>query len=150
MKKLYNTILVLFILIVIPFTSDAQCKHFAKQVCIKELSPYIHDGNYNAAILTEGESAEMYKTFYSGQNYRIFICGSGNLPNVQFQVLDVNRNVLYDNSSNDYNEKWDFIPQTSQQLIISLQVGSESNSEAEAEPVSGCVAIMIGIKESSD
>jgi len=145
MKKIYNSILVLLILIAVPFTGKSQCKHFAQQVCKKELTPYIHDGNYNAAILTEGESAEMYKTFYSGQNYRIFICGSGNLPNVQFQVLDVNRNVLFDNSSKEYAEKWDFIPQTSQQLIISLKVG---NSENEAdEPVSGCVAIMIGIKE---
>jgi hypothetical protein len=58
----------------------------------------------------------------------------------------VNRNVLFDNSNHDYIEKWDFVPQSSQQLIISLKVG---NSEGEAEePVSGCVAIMIGIKES--
>jgi hypothetical protein len=57
----------------------------------------------------------------------------------------VNRNVLFDNSKSDYVEKWDFIPESSQQLIISLKVGgADSNSE---EPVSGCVAIMIGIKE---
>jgi len=145
MKKLYTTILVLFIFALIPFTSHSQCKHFAKQVCKKELSPYIHDGNYNAAILTEGETAEMYKTFYSGQNYRVYICGSNILPDLQFQILDVNRNVLFDNSNHDYIEKWDFVPQSSQQLIISLKVG---NSEGESEePVSGCVAIMIGIKE---
>jgi hypothetical protein len=145
MKKFYSAIFVLFILMVIPLTGQSQCKHFAKQVCKKELTPYIHDGNYNAAILTEGESAEMYKTFYAGQNYRIFICGSSVLPNIQFQILDVNRNVLFDNSNHEFIEKWDFIPESSQQLIISLKVGSnEGESE---EPVSGCVAIMIGIKE---
>src|SRR6056297_4222590 len=123
-----------------------QCKHFAKQVCKKELTPYIHNGNYNAAILTEGETAEMYKTFYANQNYRVFICASSNLPQIHFQVLDVNRNVLYDNEKDDYKAKWDFIPESSQQLIISLKV---NNSEEEnKEPVSGCVAIMIGIKES--
>lgn len=146
MKKLLYTISALVIFLALPFTGNSQCKHFAKEVCKKELNPYIHDGNYNAAILTEGESAEMYKTFYAGQNYRVLICESSNLPQIHFQVLDVNRNVLYDNEKNDYKATWDFVPESSQQLIISLKV---NNSEGEnEEPVSGCVAIMIGIKES--
>jgi hypothetical protein len=145
MKKLLYTISALVILLSLPFTGNSQCKHFAKQVCKKELTPYIHDGNYNAAILTEGESAEMYKTFYAGQNYRVFICKSAALPNIHFQVLDVNRNVLYDNKNNDFKLKWDFIPESSQQLIISLKV--KNSEEKQEEPVSGCVAIMIGIKE---
>lgn len=146
MKKLYNIIFILILMFAIPLTGNSQCKHFAQQVCKQELEPYIHDGNYNAAILTEGESAEMYKTFYANQNYRVFICGSNALPPIHFQILDTDRNVLYDNKSDDFSQKWDFIPEASQQLIISLKVkNSEKNTD---EPISGCVAIMIGIKES--
>jgi len=145
MKKVYQILIVLTVLALIPFYGNAQCKSFAKKVCKLELTPYIHDGNYNAAILTEGEDAELYKTFYAGQNYRIYICGSDALPEIEFQVLDVNRNVLYDNRKNDYSRIWDFKLQSSQQLIISLRV---KNSEDDAaELISGCVAIMFGIKE---
>lgn len=148
MKKLYQAIIILTVLTLIPLTGISQCKSFAKKVCKLELTPYTHDGNYNAAILTEGEDAELYKTFYAGQNYRIYICGSESLPNIEFQVLDVNRNVLYDNRKNNYSTIWDFNLESSQQLIISLRVGY-SDGEAD-ELISGCVAIMFGIKETED
>ena len=76
MKRIYQILIVLTVLALIPIYSNAQCKSFAKKVCKLELAPYIHDGNFNAAILTEGEDAELYKTFYAGQNYRIYICGT--------------------------------------------------------------------------
>ena len=148
MKRIYQTLIILTILALVPFYSNAQCKSFAKKVCKLELTPYIHDGNFNAAVLTEGEDAELYKTFYANQNYRIYICGSDALPEIEFQVLDVNRNVLYDNRKNDYSRLWDFKLQSSQQLIISLRV---KNSEEESdELISGCVAIMFGIKDETD
>ena len=108
MKKIYHILIVITVLAFIPFSGFSQCKSFAKKVCKLELTPYIHDGNFNAAILTEGEDAELYKTFYAGQNYRIYICGSDALPEIEFQVLDVSRNVLYDNRKRDYSRIWDF------------------------------------------
>jgi len=148
MKRIYQTLIILTILALVPFYGNAQCKSFAKKVCKLELTPYIHDGNFNAAVLTEGEDAELYKTFYAGQNYRIYICGSEALPDIEFQVLDVNRNVLYDNRKNNYSRLWDFKLEASQQLIISLRV---KNSEVESdELISGCVAIMFGIKDETD
>lgn len=148
MKKIYQILIVLTVLALIPFYGKTQCKSFAKKVCKLELTPYIHDGNFNAAILTEGEDAELYKTFYSGQNYRIYICGSESLPDIEFQVLDVNRNVLYDNRKNNHSRIWDFKLESSQQLIISLRV--RNNEEEADELISGCVAIMFGIKEKAD
>jgi hypothetical protein len=147
MKKLFTLTPLFFLFMSISIVGVSQCKHFAKQVCKKDLAPYIHNGNYNAAILTEGETAEMYKTFYAKQNYRVYICGSSSMPRIHFQVLDVNRNVLYDNKNNGFKMVWDFIPEASQQLIISLKV--TGNDSVNSEPSSGCVAIMIGIKEQS-
>jgi len=145
MKKLFPALIVFTLFLALPQLSQAQCKSFAKKVCKLELAPYIHDGNYNAAILTEGEDAELYKTFYAHQQYRIYICSSESLPDIEFQVLDVNRNILYDNRKNDLSKIWDFELESSQQLIISLRVkNSEGTSE---ELVSGCVAIMFGLKE---
>jgi hypothetical protein len=123
---------------------DAQCKAFAKKVCIPELGAYTHDGNYHAAILVEGEEAELYKTFYSDMEYRVAICGEDKLPEVEFRVLDANKNVLYSNKDAAYAKTWDFKLQSSQQLKIIVKVNS-FNKPGET-PASGCVAIMFGFK----
>ncbi len=149
MKNLYRIIILIVAFILIsPVIGNAQCKNFAKKICKLELDPYIHDGNYNAAILTEGEEAELYKTFYADQEYRIAVCGSDALPPVQFRLLDLERNVLYDNAEAGYSQIWDFSMESSQQLIISVKVmQSEAEDEENMELISGCVSIMFGIKE---
>ncbi|MHC1704232.1 MAG: hypothetical protein AB9846_10020 [Tenuifilaceae bacterium] len=122
----------------------AQCKNFAKKICKLELAPFIHDGNFNAAILTEGEDAELFKTFYAGQDYRISVCGSESLAKVEFRVLDVERKLLYTNASKNYSTSWDFKIESTQQLIIIVKV--HSADDGTTEPASGCVAIMFGLK----
>jgi hypothetical protein len=126
-------------------SANAQCKGFAKKICKLELIPFIHDGNYHANILTEGEEAEMYKTLYSGQEYRIAVCGSDALPEIEFRVIDTYKNILFDNTKNNLTRIWDFKLEASQQLKISVKVPSGSG-ESEY-PASGCVAIMFGFKE---
>lgn len=139
---------VAFFLLLFAYSPEihAQCKGFAKKVCKTELGDYIHDGNYHAAILTEGEEAELYKTFYSDQQYRIAICGTDALPDIQFKVIDANRNVLYDNKTNNYARSWDFKLESSQQLKIVVKV-TTSGTSSEANPQQGCVAIMFGFKD---
>jgi len=123
---------------------DAQCKAFAKKVCLPELGNYTHDGNYHAAILVEGEEAELYKTFYSDMDYRVAICGEEKLPNIEFRILDSNKNVLYSNKDAGYAKTWDFKLQSSQQLKLIIKVLS-LNQSGEV-PASGCVSIMFGFK----
>jgi len=128
------------------FTGTAQCKNFAKRVCRLELAPFIHDGNYNAAILTEGEDAELFKTFYSGQEYRIAVCGSESLAKIEFQVMDAERRLLYSNASKNYSPYWDFKIEATQQLIITVKVHNNPSSSNSNMLESGCVAIMFGLK----
>lgn len=123
---------------------DAQCKAFAKKECLPELGAYTHDGNYHAAVLVEGEEAELYKTFYSDMEYRVAIVGEDKLPMVEFKVLDANKNVLYSNKEKDYAKTWDFKLQSSQQLKLVVKVSS-FNKPGDT-PASGCVAIMFGFK----
>lgn len=126
------------------FSGVAQCKNFAKKICKQELAPYIHDGNFNAAILTEGEDAELFKTFYAGQEYRISICCEETLRKVEFKIFDVDKKLLYTNANNNYATSWDFKVEATQQLIIVVKIPSdEKNTDI---PVSGCVAIMFGLK----
>ena len=142
MKKYIKIIALLSVILLAPLTSNAQCKTFSKKVCKLELLPYVHDGIYNATVLSEGETVELYKTFYSGQEYRIAVCGAEELPPVHFQVLDAEKNVLYDNANNNYSDTWDFKLEASQQLMISIQV--ETSDELSDEILSGCVSVLVG------
>jgi hypothetical protein len=144
-RAIFISILTLTFAFVYTTQSNAQCKGFAKKICKLELIPYIHDGNFHAAILTEGEEAELYKTFYADQEYRIAICGSDALPDIEFKVIDANKNVLYSNKEHDYSKIWDFKLQSSQQLKIYVKVPTTGNTNGEV--VSGCVAIMFGFKD---
>ena len=145
-KKSILYLLILASLLVMPDVLNAQCKQFAKNTCKSGLEPYQHDGNYHAALLIEGEEAELYKTFYSGRQYRIGVCGAPNLDRIEFKIIDSRSGkILYDNSQYDYVWKWDFTLESSQQLKIMIRVlAPETNLE---EPEEGCVAIMFGSKD---
>ncbi len=131
------------VLLAMPGAMNGQCKQFAKNTCKAGLDPYQHDGNYHAALLVQGDDAELYKTFYSNRNYRIGVCGSPNLENIGFKVIDTrNGKVLYDNSLHDYEWKWDFRLESSQQLKIMVKVPVPEGKVE--EPEEGCVAIMFG------
>ena len=145
MKRIFQFSVAVALLMLLPVAVNAQCKGFAKKLCKVELDPFIHDGNYHAAILTIGEEAELYKTFYSDTDYRITVCGSDALPDIEFRVIDSDRNVLYSNKSQDYLRSWDFRLEASQQLKIFVKVPSEDGMPDDV--VSGCVAIMFGFQE---
>jgi hypothetical protein len=143
-SSIYILVSAVVLFLALPSSSNAQCKNFAKKICRLELSPYVHDGNYNAAILTEGEDAELFKTFYAGQQYRISVCGSETLNKIEFMVMDVDRKVLYTNAKNNFATSWDFKVENTQQLIILVKVPVTSSKNEELK--SGCVAIMFGLK----
>jgi hypothetical protein len=136
-------VLTLFIAIA-TLNVDGQCKAFAKTECLPKLSPYTHDGNYHAAVLVEGEEAELYKTFYSDMEYRVAILGESKLPNVEFKVIDEDKNVIYSNKENNYAKTWDFKLENSKQLKLIVKVAS-FNKPGDV-PANGCVAIMFGFK----
>jgi hypothetical protein len=144
MRSVKTILLVAILVIAINGYVDAQCKAFAKKDCLPELATYTHDGNYHAAVLVEGEEAELYKTFYSDMEYRVAIVGEDKLPVIEFRVLDANKNVLYSNKEKDFAKTWDFKLQASQQLKLVVRVSS-FNKPGEV-PASGCVAIMFGFK----
>lgn len=141
MRRILAFLFFIAVLAVLSNDSFGQCKGFARRICKIDLENYVHDGNYHAAVLTEGEEAELYKTFYSDQSYRIAICGSEVLSEIEFEILDIQRNVLYRNSEGGYKNVWDFRLESSQQLIISVKVPPAGPGQ---EPASGCVAILFG------
>ncbi len=130
------------------FSSEvqAQCKSFVKNNCQPNLMPYIHDGSYQAVIMSEGEEAELYKTIFAGQQYRLYVCVDDNLPNVEFVVTDIHRNILFDNRKNGNVKQWDFKSDASQQIKVTIRIPkAKKQGDSEQELIFGCVGIMFGI-----
>jgi hypothetical protein len=146
MRRIKTITIAAFLLFALIGYTDGQCKAFAKNKCLPELakSGFTHDGNYHAAVLIEGEEAELYKTFYSDMEYRVAIVGEDKLPAIEFRIMDTNKNVLYSNKENNYASTWDFKLESSQQLKLVIKVSS-FNQPGET-PANGCVAIMFGFK----
>ncbi len=130
------------------FDASAQCKAFVKSSCLPKLAPYIHDGSYQAVIMSEGEEAEIYKTIFAGQKYRLYVCIDDNLPSVEFVVSDIHRNILFDNRKNGNTKQWDFSPDASQQIKVTIRIPKSKKEGAdEKELVFGCVGVLFGLMD---
>lgn len=103
----------------------------------------MHDGNYNATMLQEGENAELYKTFFKGQKYRLAICKIKDLPPIHFKITDQDGRIFYDNKDHDFALTWDFQVESTQMLIIEMEVLEQSGPEEDL--ISGCVAVLFGL-----
>jgi hypothetical protein len=126
----------------------AQCKSFVKSLCLPQLEKYIHDGNYQAVMMSEGEEAEVYKTIFAGQQYRLLVCIDNSLPNVEFVVSDIRRNILFDSRKNGNVKFWDFKSDASQQIKITIRIPKpQKQGAAEKEIVFGCAGILFGMLE---
>ena len=126
-------------------TSNAQCKSFTKKNCLDALDPYVFDGQLNSAILTEGDVAELLLTLYGGQSYRILICGQDILGQIEFNLYDTNRNLIYSNKDHDFVNHWDFKSNSTQQLIVQVIIPKQESSDDMLH--NGCVSILKGFKE---
>ena len=140
-------VLILFAPALSSFEVQAQCKAFVKTGCLPNLSLYIHDGSYQAVVMSEGEEAEIYKTIFAGQQYRLHVCSDDNLPDIEFVISDIQRNILFDNRKNNYTKQWDFKSTTSQQIKVTIRVPKTKKGAQEKELTFGCVGILFGLLE---
>ena len=124
---------------------NAQCSTFLKKKCMPKIQPFTLNGEVNTSTLSSGQKTSLNLTFYSGQDYRIVVCGQSQLGDLTFKVMDTSRKVVFDSQKNDYPDFWDFKVKNTQQFIVEVQV-PESESTSSVLP-SGCVSIMVGFKK---
>jgi hypothetical protein len=145
MNGITKKLVIIALVIGLPFMVNAQCKGFTKKECLPAIKPFVYNGQLNSAVLNEGDVAELLLTFYSGQDYRIYVCSQELLGNVEFKLLDTDRNTLFFNKDHDYVKFWDFKSNSTQQLIVQVRI---PQAETHTDIVqSGCVSILVGFKE---
>lgn len=134
----------LFIAFIVPVNNaQAQCISFARNIAKPQLAPFIHDGNYNATYMEEGESAELYKTFFAGEEYRLVVATVESLPKLRIRILDDQRNVIFDNADHQFAQVWDFEAKSSGTMIVYINV---PDTKQKSTVLGGCVAILFGVK----
>ena len=124
----------------------SQCISFARNIAKPQLAPFIHDGNYNATYMEEGESAELYKTFFEGEEYRLVVAAVESLPKPRIRILDDQRNVIFDNADHQFAQVWDFQAKTTGTLVVHIKVPDDKQK---SNVSGGCIAILFGIKSSN-
>lgn len=146
LKLSFSISTVLILLFCAPQLSSGQCISFAKSICKTKLGTFVHDGNYNAVTMSEGESGELIKTFFSGQRYRVVFCKVDQLPKIRFWVSDSKGRVLFDNAKQNFVDTWDFQIEKTQMLSFNFIVQEHVNSK-DNTIVSGCVAVLFGLED---
>jgi len=145
MKRVIKAVGILVLACSLPFAGYSQCKGFTKKECLPQIEPYVYNGQLNSAVLNEGDVAELLLTFYGGQDYRIYVCAQEVLGNIEFRLLDTERNVIFHNKDHDFIKYWDFVANSTQQLIVQVKVPKGESAGGMVQ--SGCVSILVGFKE---
>ncbi|GAB4376142.1 MAG: hypothetical protein Kow0075_02990 [Salibacteraceae bacterium] len=143
---MYQYTMVLLLALLAMHTSVlAQCKVFTKKYCIDKLEDYNNNGQYNGAVMYEGEEASLVQAFYSGQRYRVYVCIDDEIAeNAYFEVMDYQKHLIYSNRENR-NPIFDFKLESTQQLEIRVVIPKSENSD-ELIQKNGCVSIVVGFK----
>jgi len=122
--------------------TQSQCKKFTKTECLPTLDPYTYNGQLNSAILSEGDIAELLLTFHEGHRYRISVCHEDMIGDVKFKIFDTKKNLIFEQTKENDQAFWDFISNSSQQLIIQVTVATELPKSEILKM--GCVTILVG------
>ncbi len=97
---------ILPILLVLLTTSSLQS--FAQMSCTSLLTDeYISDGQYYSTTISATDTKECDITLTAGNEYRIIVCAQ-QLSRINFQVIDTQNNILFNNKKYNYTNYWNF------------------------------------------
>ncbi|MFT5596742.1 MAG: hypothetical protein ACI8QH_001541 [Flammeovirgaceae bacterium] len=120
-----------------------QCRTFVKNNCGDALEGFIPGESFNAVKLFPGDAAEVEMTFYSEVDYRLLVCSHEVLGDVNFQLVDKDGEVIYDNANREYSEFFDFRLEGTRTFGLKIKVPEQDDSSINPQ---GCVAILLGRK----
>lgn len=144
--KIFSIIFLLFGLTVLLQHNQLWAQKASISSCKTALGEFKHDGNFNSTELGINESAEMYKTFFSGMTYRMVVCKPDNLKTIHVRVIDNDGRTLFDNKDHGFQLVWDFSVRSTQMLVIQMKAMGDSKS---LTGVKGNVSVIFGLDSES-
>jgi hypothetical protein len=140
-KGIILTIICLLIGFIKPLTINSQEDELLSGCKALFKAPFIITDSSFKALLTGEEVAEFKSIFFSGTIYRLVSCGYES-ENVEFTVLDANRNILFESANYQNVELWDFKMEGSMECIIEARLNTEKVQ-------SGMIFMLLGFKSSN-
>ncbi len=145
MKKNLLVVFSLLLFLGFSFSLKAQCQDFTEKETIPLLGDFTQSGRYNSAKMFEGDELLMYKTVNKGINYRFVVNWSSELPKqVEFEIIDWENKVIYNNKNNKYAKVWDYAPEKTHRIRIIVRVPGQNKSK---DAIRGCVSVVTGFKK---
>lgn len=140
-----KSIFLLALVTILSYQVSAQCKGFTKRNCLPELSPYLSNGQFNAAYMIPGESADVEINFNQGLSYRVVICGDPFLEGINYQISDQEGFVYTTDTVKDKTAYTDLEVTQSKALTLTINIPDKENTTGIVR--NGCVSILVGFKE---
>jgi len=145
MRTILPTLLLIVTTLGFSNQADAQCKSFTKRMCLSELEGYTNNGQYNGAVLFEGEAASLVQTFYSGKDYRLYVCAHEAISDsLYYEVRDYKKTLIHTSKGAESNI-FDFSVESTQQLYLTIKVPDMGTGNELKK--NGCVSVLVGFKE---
>ena len=143
MKRIVLFSIILISLLLTSFgQTGATCKDLAQAgLEIINSHNYIPDGRFNSTVLKLNDVSQVYKPFIKGKKYMIVIKGDEALPGFDVTLSDMTRKVIYHQNTDKDEFIFEYTPDKSQNLIISVKVNDSADVPADTQ---GCVSIIIG------
>lgn len=145
MKKYLGLLIVAILLGTAVSEVKGQCKMFTKKRCMRELDEFTNNGQYNGAVMFEGEEATLMQTFYSDKNYRMLVCAHPSIEeSMFFELLDYRNNLIY-TSEGTGSAEFDFNVESTQQLKVRIVV-KDGQPDSQIKK-NGCISVVVGFQE---
>jgi|SRR5690554_3671270 len=144
MKKLKLLVLFTFIL-GIQYQAFSQCRNFTKRNCLEELTPYISNGQLNAATMVAGEQAEINLNFHKNLSYRLIICADSYFEGLKYQLVDETGTIFTEDTLKGLSSITDIEVSESSNLKLLIETPKRESTTGIVR--NGCVSILIGFKE---
>jgi hypothetical protein len=142
---LKKTLLTLALLVLGSGLAFSQCKKVIK-AALPKLVPYQFDGQAEYKVM-QGKSVELISTFTAGDSFRILFCSPDNMGNSIFNIYEKKgskRKLIFTNQIDEDYQFWDIKTKSTQDYVLEMIIPPPAKGVA---PISGCVAILIGVKE---
>lgn len=124
MKHILYTLLLIPILTITIETFAQDCTDYHQYHCIYGDYTFFYSRQSKSALFRKGQSSELKVVAYGGEDYYVAVCAHRKFGDIQFRILEDNekRNLIYDNSKDNYNESIIFSNTITRNLLIEVIV----------------------------
>jgi hypothetical protein len=148
--KYIVTILLSALISTVVYSQAGVCGQFHKKYCVSEKSDKNSTWQYNAqsrsGLFLQGMVSKLRCVIYKGMDYRMSVCCETVLGDkVSYKIYDSRTSeLLFDNSTSDDTQKFEFQSVSTRQLIIEVVVpqGATENEKHKSADAA-CIGLLI-------